>query len=63
MTRDYAEKALSGAMRYRSLTVLAGQINRRLVEALVKTVPEGACETLRQRVVMEKKNLMPSSLP
>ena len=62
MMRDHAEKTLSDALRHRSPTVLTVQLIGRLMEALLKTVPEAACEALEQRVFGVKEGLMPSSL-
>jgi hypothetical protein len=62
MMRDHAEKTLSDATQRRSPTALAVQLIGRLVEALLKTVPEAACEALDQRVFGAKEGLMPSSL-
>ncbi len=62
MMRDHAEKTLSDATQRRSPTALAVQLIGRLVEALVITVPEVACEAVDQRVFAAKEGLMPSLL-
>jgi hypothetical protein len=60
--RNHAEKTLSGATQRRSSAVLAVQLIDRLMEALLKTVPDAACEALDQRVFGAKEGLMPSLL-
>ena len=62
MMRDHAEKTLSDATQRRSPTALAVRLIGRLVEALLKTVPEAACEALDQRVLRAKEGLMPPLL-
>ena len=62
MVRNHAEKTLSDTTQRRSPTVLAVQLIGRLMEALLKTVPDAACEALDQRVLGAKKGLMPSLL-
>ncbi len=60
--RDHAEKTLSDETQRGSLTALAVQLIDRLMEALLNTGPEAACEGLNQRVFGAKEGLMPSSL-
>jgi hypothetical protein len=62
MMRDHTEKTLSDRTQRRSPAVLAVQHIGRLMEALLKTVPEFACEAQDQRVFAAKEGLMPSSL-
>ncbi len=62
MMRDHAGKTLSDATQRRSPTALAVQVIGRLVEALLKTVPEAACEALEPRVFGAKEGLMPPLL-
>ncbi len=62
MMRDHAEKTLSDATQRRSPTALAVQLIGRLVEALLKTVPEAACEALNQRILRAIEGLMPPLL-
>ncbi len=57
--RDHAEETLSGATQRRSSAVLAGQLIGQLMEALLKTVPDAACEALDQRVLGAKEGLCP----
>ncbi len=62
MMRDHAGETLSDATQHRSPTAFAVQLIGRLVEALLKTFPEAACEALDQGVFRAKEGLMPSSL-
>ncbi len=62
MMRDHAGKTLSDATQRRLPTVLAVQLIGRLVEALLKTVPDAAREALDQRVFGAREGLMPSLL-
>ena len=63
MMRDYAEEAPFRRNEAPFADRARGRINRRLVEAFLKIVPEVACEVLNQRVFRVKEGLMPSSLP
>ena len=62
MMRDLAEKTLSDATQRRLPTALAVQLIGQLVEALLKTVPEAACEALDQRAFKAKEGFMPPLL-
>jgi hypothetical protein len=57
MMCDHAEKTLADATQRRSPTALAVQLIGRLVEALLKTVPEVACEALDQRILRAKEGV------
>ena len=46
----------------RSPTAFAIQLIGRLMEALLATIPEAACEALDQRAFGAKEGLIPSSL-
>ncbi len=59
MVRDHAKKTLPDATQRRSPTALAVQLIDRLMEALLNTGPEAACEGLNQRVFGAKEGLMP----
>ncbi len=62
MMRYHARITLSDETQRRSPTALAVQLIGRLVEALLKTVPEAACEALDQRVLRAIEGLMPPLL-